>query len=294
VEIDAALIGRLVAAQFPAWANLAVTPVPESGWDNRTFRLGERLLVRMPSAERYADQAVKEQTWLPKLAQHLPARIPIPVGLGAPGEDYPWPWSVLEWIEGEPANRAVIADEGALASDLAAFLAALQRIDASGGPPAGAHSFHRGGALSVYDSQTREALATLAGRLDEAALTAIWNQALASPWTGPPVWVHGDVAAANLIVRDGRLAAVIDFGQLSVGDPACDLAVAWSPLFGPEGRAAFRKALPLDEAAWARGRGWALWKALILFTGVAKGPRRDVERSEGVLATVMANPLGLP
>ncbi len=288
MEIDAALIGRLVAAQFPAWADLPVTPVPESGWDNRSFRLGERLLVRVPSAERYADQAVKEQTWLPRLAPHLPLPIPVPVGLGAPGQNYPWPWSVLEWIEGEPANRAVIADEAALAADLAAFLTALQRIDATGGPAAGAHSFHRGGALSVYDDQTRQALAALAGRLDEAALTAIWDQALASQWSAPPVWVHGDAAAANLIVRDDRLAAVIDFGQLSVGDPACDLAVAWSPLFGAEGRAAFRKALPLDEATWARGRGWALWKALILFTGVAKGPKRDVERSEGVLAAVLA------
>ena len=289
MEIDAALIGRLVATQFPTWADLPVTPVPEGGWDNRTFRLGDLLLVRLPSAERYADQAVKEQTWLPRLAPHLPMPVPVPLGLGAPSEDYPWPWSVLEWIEGEPANRAVIGDEATLAADLAAFLIALQRIDTTGGPAAGAHSFHRGGALAVYDDQTRQALAALDGRLDETALTAIWDRALASDWTPPPVWVHGDVAAGNLILRDGRLAAVIDFGQLSVGDPACDLAIAWSPLFGVEGRAAFRQALPLDDATWVRGRGWALWKALILFTGVARGARRDVERSEGVLAAILSD-----
>jgi aminoglycoside phosphotransferase (APT) family kinase protein len=263
-RIDEDLVRRLIAAQFPAWADLPVTRLA-GGHDNRSFRLGETMLVRLPSSEGYAPQAEKEQRWLPYLAPRLPLPIPAPLAIGAPGEGYPWRWQVLAWIEGETAATAPVRDQVRFALDLADFLAALQRIDAAGGPAAGAHSFWRGGPLATYDAQTRAAISTLGELIDAAAATAMWEAALGAAWTGPPVWVHGDVAPGNLIVRNGRLAAVIDFGCSAVGDPACDLVIAGTFLDAPA-CAAFREALALDDACWARARGWALWKALIVLT----------------------------
>ena len=261
-RIDEGLVRRLIAAQFPAWADLPVTRLA-SGHDNRSFRLGAARVARLPSHERYASQAQKESRWLPYLAPRLPLPVPAPLAIGAPGEGYPWRWQVLRWIEGETAAAAPVADLTRLALDLAEFLVALQRIDPGGGPTAGAHSFWRGGPLSTYDAETRAAVATLGDRIDVAAARAMWEAALAAAWDGLPVWFHGDVAAGNLIVRDGRLAAVIDFGCCGVGDPACDLVIAWTCL-DARSRAAFRAALALDDACWARARGWALWKALIV------------------------------
>jgi aminoglycoside phosphotransferase (APT) family kinase protein len=260
--IDAELVRRLIAAQFPGWAGLPIRSAEPQGWDNRTFRLGDALGVRLPSAARYVAQVEKEQAWLPRLAPHLPRPIPAPVAVGAPGDGYPWPWSINRWLEGEPAASGV-ADLTGFATDVGAFLAALQAIDAVDGPAAGTHSFWRGGPLATYDGETRAAIAQLGDRIDGVVATRVWEAALATSWTRPPVWVHGDVAVNNLLLRDGRLAAVIDFGCCAVGDPACDLVLAWT-LFEGESRAAFRAALPLDEATWARARGWALWKALIL------------------------------
>lgn len=264
--IDAPLVRRLVATQFPHWAHLPVEPVAHGGWDNRTFHLGETMSVRLPSRGAYAAQVQKEQRWLPQLGPRLPLPVPAPLAVGEPGEGYPYPWSVLRWIPGEAASRAVIADAAGFACDLAGFLAALQTIDAAEGPAAGQHSFFRGGPLSTYDRETRAAVAALGERIDGRAALAVWDEALASAWTAPPVWVHGDVAAGNLLVEDGRLSAVIDFGCCAVGDPACDLAIAWT-FFEGDVRTAFRAALPLDPGSWARGRGWTLWKAVILLAG---------------------------
>jgi len=262
--IDVPLVQRLIRAQFPSWAGLAVRPVEPQGWDNRTFRLGEAMAVRLPSASAYAAQVEKEQAWLPRLAAQLPLPIPAPLAKGEPGEGYPWRWSVLGWLDGRPALGARGVDLGRLALDLAGFLAALQRIDAADGPPAGPHSFWRGGPLSTYDAETTAAIAALAGRIDTGGAAEVWKAALAADWSGPPTWFHGDVAAGNLLIDDtGRLSAVIDFGCCGVGDPACDLAIAWT-LFDGESRAAFRAALPLGAGTWARGRGWTLWKALIV------------------------------
>jgi aminoglycoside phosphotransferase (APT) family kinase protein len=262
-RIDHALAARLVAAQFPAWADLPVVPVESQGWDNRTFRLGADMTVRLPSAAGYARSVEKEHTWLPRLAPRLPLPIPTPLALGRPAAEYPWPWSVRRWLRGRPAHRDLIADQPGFARDLAGFLVALQRCDPAGGPMAGAHCFHRGAALAVYDTETRDAIATLGPRIDVDGATAAWEAALAATWTGAPMWFHGDVAAGNLLVDgDGRLAAVIDFGSCGVGDPACDLVIAWTLLDG-YGREAFRSSMPADAAMWARGRGWALWKSLI-------------------------------
>jgi aminoglycoside phosphotransferase (APT) family kinase protein len=266
-HIDAGLVRRLIAAQFPAWADLAVTRLA-SGHDNRSFRLGDDLVVRLPSAAAYAPHAEKEQRWLPYLAPQLPLPISAPVAIGEPGEGYPWRWQVLRWIEGDTAASATAHDRMQFALDLAGFLAALQRIDAADGPAAGPHSFWRGGPLATYDAETRAAIGALGARIDAAAATAMWDAGLAATWEGPPVWFHGDAAPGNLIVRGGRLAAVIDFGCCGVGDPACDLVIAWTWLDEAE-RAAFREALGLDDACWARAKGWALWKALIV---LARGP----------------------
>jgi aminoglycoside phosphotransferase (APT) family kinase protein len=262
MDIDVALVRRLISTQFPRWADLPIRPCEPGGWDNRTFHLGDHMTVRLPSAERYVAQVEKEHRWLPKLAPLLPLPIPVPLALGAPDHDYPWPWSVYRWLNGETASPERIADQPRFAVELALFLIALQRIDVTGGPPPGPHNFSRGGPLATYDGETRQAIETLDDELNTAAVTDVWEAALATSWNRAPVWVHGDFAAGNLLVEKGRLSAVIDFGSCGVGDPACDLAIAWD-LLGGESQEAFRATLPLDRATWARGRGWALWKALI-------------------------------
>ncbi len=287
-DISAELVARLVAAQFPEWSDLPVTPVVHGGWNNKTFHLGSKMLVRLPRAQRYAAQVEKEQTWLPRLAPRLPLPIPAPLAMGEPGEGYPWRWSVFGWIPGEAATHAAIASEREFAAELSGFLSALHLIETEGGPPPGAHNFFRGGSLATYDDQTRQALAALRGPFDPKEVTAIWDEALASEWTRSPVWVHGDFAAGNLLISGGRLSGVIDFGTLGVGDPACDLAIAWTTL-SDKGRHVFRSALPLDAATWARGRGWTAWKALILLTRLVDGNPRDVRSAAGVLAAIVAD-----
>jgi aminoglycoside phosphotransferase (APT) family kinase protein len=286
IEIDAALVRRLVDAQFPQWKDLPVKLVEAGGWDNRTFHLGDAMSIRLPSGAFYALQVEKEQEWLPKLAPHLPLPIPAPVGKGRPGEGYPWAWSIYRWIEGSTATYERIGDLGQFAVAVAGFLVALQRIDATGGPVPGQHNFFRGGPLTVYDSQTWAAIEALKGKIDADLSSAVWKAALAASWEGAPVWFHGDIAWGNLLVKDGRLSAVIDFGTSGVGDPSCDLAIAWT-LFKGESRQAFRAALPLDEATWARGRGWTLWKALIVYAGHTGASEVEVEKSRLVLKEVL-------
>jgi aminoglycoside phosphotransferase (APT) family kinase protein len=264
MEIDVSLVRRLIGVQFPQWSHLPVAPVRPGGWDNRTFRLGAAMSVRLPSAESYAAQVEKQHFWLPRLGPRLPLPIPVPLAMGRPDTAYPWPWSVYRWLEGETAEVARLADMTQFAIDLAEFLIALQAIDATGGPPPGPHNFHRGAPPKVYDEETRKAIGALDGRIDIGAATAVWEAGLAATWQGPLVWVHGDVSSGNLLVRDGRLSAVIDFGSSAVGDPACDLYIAWTFL-DAESREAFRATLALDDATWARGRAWTLWKALITF-----------------------------
>jgi aminoglycoside phosphotransferase (APT) family kinase protein len=261
-EITVALVRRLVAAQFPQWAEFPLTPAEPQGWDNRTFRLGATMSVRLPSAEGYTPQIEKEHRWLPYLAPQLPLPTPAPLARGAPAKGYPWNWSVYRWLDGEAAKIERIDDLSVFAAALAQFLRALQQIDPAGGPPPGPHSFFRGAPPEVYDAETRRAILTLDDEVDPTAATAVWEAGLAAPFRGPPVWFHGDVAVNNLLVADGTLSAVIDFGCCGVGDPACDLAIAWT-LFSGESRDVFRTTLQVDDGTWARGRGWALWKALI-------------------------------
>ena len=273
LAIDERLARRLVAGQFPQWAELPVTPVEDDGWDNRTFRLGAELTVRLPSGDWYALQVEKEQRWLPVLAPQLPLPIPTPLARGAPGEGYPYSWSVYRWLEGEIASEPRIRDLTGFATALAGFLVALRRVDASDGPGPGRHNFFRGGPLTTYADETLDAIEALGDEIDGDAARRVWDDALAAGWDGEPVWFHGDVAAGNMLLRDGRLAAVIDFGTSGVGDPACDAVIAWTLLSGPS-RDAFRAALGVDPGTWSRGRGWGLWKALITLVG-------ELERDPG-------------
>jgi aminoglycoside phosphotransferase (APT) family kinase protein len=264
--IDEQLVRGLVAGQFPQWAELPITPVADDGWDNRTFRLGAEMTVRLPSGDWYALQVEKEQRWLPVLAPQLPLPIPAPLARGAPGEGYPYSWSVYRWLEGEIASEPRIRDLTEFATTLAGFLVALRGVDASDGPGPGRHNFFRGGPLTTYADETIDAIEALGDEIDGDAARRVWDDALAAGWDGEPVWFHGDVAEGNLLLRDGRLAAVIDFGTSGVGDPACDAVIAWTLLSGPS-RDAFRAALGVDPGTWSRGRGWGLWKALITLAG---------------------------
>jgi aminoglycoside phosphotransferase (APT) family kinase protein len=285
--IDVGLARRLVAIQFPQWAHLSVTSVQVDGWDNRTFRLGDDLTVRLPTGPWYAEQVAKEQRFLPVLAPQLPLPIPVPVGRGEPALGYPYPWSIYGWLDGDVAQPQRIGDLREFAVDVAGFLTALRRVDPTGGPAPGRHNFFRGGALATYDDETRRALDTLGPGVDRVVVTEAWETALAATWHGAPVWFHGDVATGNLLVRDGRLCAVIDFGTSGVGDPSCDTAIAWTLLSGPS-RAAFVDAYAADPATWARGRGWTLWKALITIAPYADGDPA-ASRARHVLAEVLAD-----
>ncbi|MET9604945.1 aminoglycoside phosphotransferase family protein [Streptomyces sp. NPDC006512] len=255
VDIDAALVGRLVAAQFPQWAALPVTPVRSAGTDNAMYRLGEDMVVRLPRVPGAAGQVAKEQRWLPLLAPHLPLDLPVPLGEGVPGEGFGMPWSVYRWLEGGDAHDEPPADPADAATGLGRFVAALRRVDATGGP----RSF-RGGPLAGRDDDVRAAIRELGadGTVDADTATAAWEEALGLPqWEDAPVWVHGDLLPGNLLVRGGRISAVIDFGTVGVGDPACDMLPAWT-LLTSANRDRFRDAAGADDGTWARGRGWAL------------------------------------
>lgn len=265
VDIDEVLVRRLLRAQLPPWADLPVEPVLPWGTDNALYRLGNDMVVRLPRHEPTIATLRKELEWMPGLAPHVPLPIPVPLAEGMPGEGYPFPWAVYGWLEGETPTAERIADTRAFATNLAGFIAALQRIDPAGGPLPGAHNAYRGVPLAYRDEATRSAIAALRDEIDVDLVTAIWEDALRAPeWGGPALWIHGDLDARNLLVRNGRLSAVIDFGCLGVGDPACDVSAAWK-LFDADARAVFRAALSVDEATWQRARGWTLSQALIAF-----------------------------
>jgi len=284
-SIDEALVERLVAEQFPEWAGREIRAVEPGGNDHRTFRLGPELTVRLPSAPGYVPQVTKEQTWLPRLAPGLPLPIPALRGAGLPSRLFPAPWSVYGWLKGEPATVATVEEQVRFAADLAGFLVALRAADTTGGPQPGLHSAFRGGPLEHWDDEVGDILHRVHGReRDHAA--GIWRDALAATFTGPPVWLHGDVAQGNLLVRDGVLTAVIDFGCSAVGDPACDTVPVWT-FFDGAARETFRRELALDDATWARGRGWAIWKALIMITNKPPEQRALARRVlDGLLSGV--------
>jgi aminoglycoside phosphotransferase (APT) family kinase protein len=259
IETDAALVRHLLAGQFPQWADLAIDPVVSYGTDHDIYRLGDHLAARLPRIGWATDQAAKEAEWLPKLAPHLPLAVPVQLAMGHPDEAYPFEWSVYRWLPGENAN-GTIDDLGQAAVDLAAFVNALRGVDTSGAhsrPPG-----RRGAPLAELDEQVHRSIAQLGDRIDGSAAVRAWEESLnAAEWDGKEVWVHGDLLPGNLLVVHGRLSAVIDFGGLNVGDPACDLQPAWN-VFDGDSRTRYREELQVDDASWLRGRGWALYQAV--------------------------------
>ncbi|WP_208996004.1 aminoglycoside phosphotransferase family protein [Pseudovibrio ascidiaceicola] len=255
------VVRKMLDEQFPEWRDLSVRRVEQDGWDNNTFRLGNELKVRLPSAAGYVPQVEKEFNWLPKLAKHLPVAVPEPVALGKATADYPYPWSVYRWIEGETASAHSVRDMNEFARDLAAFLHALWAADTAGAPEAGDHNCHRGGDLSVYDEETRFCLSGVTDLIDADAALMIWERALQTKWTKPAVWVQGDLSTGNILIQNGQLSAVIDFGLCTVGDPACDLVIVWK-FFSGVNREIFKTTINIDQGTWNRAMGWALWKAI--------------------------------
>ena len=283
-SIDEALVGALLAAQFPDLSGLPVRLVQGGGNDHRNFRLGEHLSVRLPADDVFVPQVRKEQTWLPVLAPSLPLPIPEVVRVGEPSELFPAPWSVYRWLAGDPASVALVSDPARFAANLAGFLAALAEVDATDAPAPGLHSAFRGGPLEHWDDEMSHILLRVHGRERDVA-TGIWRDALAAPFTDAPRWFHGDVSLANLLVRDGALGAVIDFGCSAAGDPACDTVFRWTSR-SDAARRRFALDYPADDAMWARGRGWALWKGLIMITNKPPG---QAEFARHVLDRVFAD-----
>ncbi len=253
VDTDADLARRLLASQHPQWAELPIERVASAGTDNAIYRLGDDLALRLPRIGWAVDNVAKEQKWLPLLAPHLPLAVPLPVAVGQPEEAFPYPWGVVQWLHGELATYERIDDPIEAALDLAAFVRALQAIDATSGPAA-----HRGAPVRLCDEMVRTGIAGLRGEVDADAVTDAWNQVMVAPdHCGSPVWFHGDLSYLNLLARDGRLVAVIDWGACGVGDPAIEATIAWS-FFRADAREAYRDALGFDDATWERGKGWVL------------------------------------
>lgn len=257
VGIDAELVARLVSTQFPELGRLPLRPVHPAGTVNVVCRLGDELCVRLPRAPRFGAALEREVRWLPELAPQLPLTIPEPVRLGKPCADHPLPWAVYRWIDGDPYD-ALAADERPVAADLARFVAALRAVDPVGAPPAGRRP------LAELDEVTRAAIAASGDLVDAEGVRAVWSEALdAPPYPGAPVWIHTDLLRPNLVVVGGRLVGVLDFGGAGIGDPAADVVPAWS-VFGAVGRSSYREALGVDDATWARARGYALHQALLI------------------------------
>lgn len=265
IHSDEAVVRALLREQLPRWADLPVEPVASTGTDNALFRLGDAMVARLPLQPSAAQPIDTEQRWLPVFAPVLPVEVPTPLAVGAPTAAFPCRWSVHSWVAGDDAITAPV-DLPGLADDLVGFVRALQSVDPTGGPAAHEAYCFRGVPLRDRDPWTRRAIDACRGLVDDdtvGALSACWADALAAPaWDGPPRWIHGDLAAGNLLVRDGRLHAVIDWGLLAVGDPAADLIVAWELLDAPA-RQRFRDGLEVDSAMWERGRGWALSTAVM-------------------------------
>lgn len=279
-HIDTALVRRLVAAQFPRWADLPVAPVPSSGTDNAMYRLGDDLAVRLPRIPGAAKDVALEHRWIPFVAPHLPVTVPEPVVRGEPAEDYPHPWSVCRWLPG--ANPST-GDE-TLAADLATFVTALREVPTVDDAPAAG----RGCPLANRDEPTRAALAASTSLVDVPALTRMWDEALRLPeWQGDPTWMHGDLSPGNVLVQDGRLTAVIDWSIAGVGDPSVDQIVAWN-LLTAAGRRAFRAALAPDDETWLRGRAWALSISIIQLPYYLETNPQLAANSRHVLKEVLA------
>jgi aminoglycoside phosphotransferase (APT) family kinase protein len=287
VAVDETLVRRLLAAQMPALAGLALVVVEPWGTDNAIWRLGNDLVVRLPRIHWAAGQAEFEATWLPQLARHLAVTIPDPVAIGEPSNDYPYQWAVHRWIPGDGAALDRIEDPVAFALALADVVRSLQTVSTIGAPAA----TNRARPIAEYDDATRWCIDGASHLIDAAAATEVWKEALAAaPHQGPPVWVQGDLEG-NCLVQDGRLCGIVDWGSACAGDPAVDVQVVWSPLFTADSRRAFLDALEVDDATLARSRGAAINQACAALPYYLHTYPRIVERSWHKLATLGVRPV---
>jgi aminoglycoside phosphotransferase (APT) family kinase protein len=259
VDIDADLVRRLLADQLPHLSKLPISQVRSTGTVNAIYRIGADLYARLPRVRDWADDLANEAHWLPRLAPLLPLAVPAPVAMGIPAAGYPFQWAIYRWLDGETYAPDHVSDERQSARDLAGFVSALRRVRLQGRPRTRPHR-----PLLLQDAGAQSAIAALGPSYDRPAVTAAWQRALAAPaWDGEAVWSHGDLLPPNLLVRHCRLSAVIDFGSVGVGDPAADVIPSWC-VFGQPGRETFRAALGVDDHTWARARGLALHKALLI------------------------------
>ncbi len=260
--ISIELAKKLILTQFSEYADLNVTDIEEQGHDNRTYRIGDDMLIRMPKTESYALKVPKEQEFLPKLATHLSIAIPEPIKMGVPSSDYPYAFSIYKWLEGRSVNHFQLDNKSQenIVLDLATFLKELQGITDVAGPVPGKHNWWRGDHVSVYDKGAKEQFANLADIIDIDRALNLWERACATRWQKRPVWIHGDFSVGNILINNKRLSGIIDFGGTAMGDPACDLVIAWTYLYG-KAREIFIREIDLDNDTWLRARSWALWKA---------------------------------
>lgn len=282
IGIKQAHVRELVSEQFPHWAHLPIRAVANGGWDNYTFHLGDEMSIRLPSAAEYALAVEKEHRWLTVLAPQLPKPIPVPLAKGVPNDNYPFSWSIYKWLNGKPASFDEITDSVKFAEALAAFIFSLQSIDTTDAPQPGKHNWFRGGSLNRFNDILQEALSGLAGYIDIELANEIWESALHAQWSGAQKWFHGDLAQGNILLKEGQLTAVIDFGTCGVGDPACDIAIAWT-LLTAQGRQVFRDELKIEDDMWLRGRGWALWKTLTTFAHRPDGIDEDTLNAKRIV-----------
>jgi aminoglycoside phosphotransferase (APT) family kinase protein len=285
VAMDTAIVRRLLRAQMPELADLALTLVEPWGTDHAIWRVGDDLVVRLPRIDWAAGQAEQEARWLPRLAPFLPIAVPEPVAIGRPAFGYPFPWAVHRWLPGDGAALDRMDDPVAFARNLAEVVRKLQTVPTDGCPP----PHNRARPLHEYDEATRWAIRTSGRLIDANAATAVWEEALAAPpYDGPPVWVQGDLEG-NCLVRDGRLSGIVDWGSACVGDPAVDAQVVWSPLFTDASREVFLADLAIDDATLARSRGAAVNQACAALPYYLHSYPLIVERSWHKLAA-----LGIP
>ena len=281
------LARKIIAEQFPEYADLPITDVEKQGHDNRTYRLGEHMLIRMPTAADYALKVPKEQELLPQLAKRLSVNIPAPIKMGNPSIDYPYPFSIYKWLPGKSINLLTLTaqDKERLAFDLAKFLKELQAITDVERPEPGQHNWWRGDHVSVYDKGAREQIAELAEIIDASKSSALWDKACATRWNKAPIWIHGDFAIGNILMDGEKLSAVIDFGGASVGDPACDLVIAWTYLSG-KAREIFISEMDMDSDTWLRARAWALWKATFELCQITDKRSHEAEAQKRIIGEV--------
>ena len=245
-DVDNNLARTLIDSQFRQWSRFPLEKIISSGTDHTIYRLGDELSVRFPVSTAAADQAAKEHIWLPRMTGFAVA-IPKVIGAGRPANEFPFAWSVMNWLDGNDAPTDGIVDWVKAAEDLGQFVTELRNQNSFGAPMAGKHNAFRGTALINLDHIARNAIDALGDVFDKADLLHIWEQAMdVPPWTGPPQWIHGDIHAANIVARNGHIAGIIDFGLMGVGDPACDLAPAWSFL-PSHARDTFRAAVDVDD-----------------------------------------------